>query len=69
MSQAQNKKAPKQTSNQPTDGTVEVLYQRLGNKWFAFSLIDDEVFVGSVPEEAIASDASSDPTFGQEGNS
>jgi hypothetical protein len=31
---------------------VEVLYQRMGDRWFAFSLIDDEVFVGSItPEE------------------
>lgn len=31
---------------------VEVLYQKLGDRWFAFSLIDEEVFVGSIsPEE------------------
>ena len=34
---------------------VEVLYQRLGNRWFAFSLIDNEVFVGSIPEEDVQS--------------
>jgi hypothetical protein len=28
--------------------TVEVLYQRMGDRWYAFSLIDDEVFVGSI---------------------
>ncbi len=39
---------------QATDATVEVLYQRMGNKWYAFSLIDDEVFMGEVPEEAIS---------------
>lgn len=26
---------------------IDILYQRLGNKWFAFSLINNEVFVGS----------------------
>lgn len=31
------------------DQTVEVLYQRMGDRWYAFSLIDDEVFVGSIP--------------------
>ncbi|MFZ9594711.1 MAG: hypothetical protein ACO3A2_01390 [Bdellovibrionia bacterium] len=27
---------------------VEVLYQKLGDRWFAFSLLDDEVFFGSI---------------------
>ncbi len=31
--------------------TVEVLYQKLGDRWFAFSLIDNEVFVCPVTEE------------------
>jgi hypothetical protein len=40
---------------------VEVLYQRMGDRWFAFSLIDDEVFVGSItPEELEEKTASSD---------
>jgi hypothetical protein len=29
---------------------VEVLYQKLGGRWFAFSLINDEVFFGSIRE-------------------
>ena len=33
--------------------TVEVLYQKMGDRWFAFSLIDDEVFVGSLTQEEI----------------
>jgi hypothetical protein len=33
--------------------TVEVLYQKMGDRWFAFSLIDDEVFVGSIPVEKL----------------
>ncbi len=32
------------------DQMVEVLYQKMGDRWFAFSLIDDEVFVGSITE-------------------
>ncbi|NBU20235.1 hypothetical protein EBS43_02290 [bacterium] len=35
--------------NQAQEQTVEVLYQRMGDRWYAFSLIDDEVFVGSIP--------------------
>lgn len=36
---------------QPTDSTVEVLYQKLGDKWYAFSVIGEDVFFSSVPEE------------------
>jgi hypothetical protein len=32
---------------------VQVLYQKMGNRWFAFSLIDDEVFFGSISPEEI----------------
>ncbi|OFZ70151.1 MAG: hypothetical protein A3K03_04945 [Bdellovibrionales bacterium RIFOXYD1_FULL_44_7] len=32
---------------------IEVLYQKMGDRWFAFSLIDDEVFVGSISQEEI----------------
>jgi hypothetical protein len=35
------------------DGTVEVLYQKMGSRWFAFSLVNDEVFVGSISQEEI----------------
>lgn len=69
MSQAANKKNRQSSNN---EASVEVLYQRLGNKWFAFSLIDDEVFVGSVPDEAINGDTGAAPrsrTFKNEGNS
>ncbi len=33
--------------------TIEVLYQKMGNRWFAFSVVDDEVFVGSLTQEEI----------------
>ncbi len=33
--------------------TVEVLYQKMGDRWFAFSLIGDEVFVGSIAQNEI----------------
>ena len=44
------KKAQKKMSS--TD-TVEVLYQKMGDRWFAFSMKDDEVFVGSISQEEI----------------
>jgi hypothetical protein len=48
MSQ-ENQKAPKSAK----DSTVEVLYQKMGDRWFAFSLIGEEVFVGSISQEEI----------------
>ncbi len=32
----------------PIEREVDVLYQRMGDKWYAFSVIDDEVFMGPV---------------------
>ena len=32
---------------------ADVLYQKLGDRWFAFSLIDDEVFMSPVSEDVI----------------
>jgi hypothetical protein len=50
-----NQKIEKQANEngEKNDREVEVLYQRLGDRWFAFSLVDDEVFFGSVPAEAL----------------
>ena len=47
----QNTSHAKANSNHP--GTVEVLYQKMGNRWFAFSLVNDEVFVGSITQQEI----------------
>jgi hypothetical protein len=44
----------KNTNKNPQSAeTVEVLYQKLGDRWYAFSLIDDDVFVGSISEDQI----------------
>jgi len=37
--------------NPTEDQEVEVLYQKLGDRWFAFSIINDEVFMSQVPQE------------------
>jgi hypothetical protein len=56
---AQPNTAKKISSSQAVDAvahadqTAEVLYQKMGDRWFAFSVIDDEVFVGSIPVEKI----------------
>jgi hypothetical protein len=53
--------------------TVEVLYQKLGNRWFAFSQIDGELFVGSISQEEIdaleAKIAAKNPAFNRVGHS
>lgn len=33
---------------------VDVLYQKMGDRWYAFSLVDDEIFFGSIPQEEIS---------------
>lgn len=47
------KKNPSLEQDLTVEGTAETLYQRLGDKWYAFSLVDDEVFVGSISAEEI----------------
>lgn len=47
-------KSKKNQNNQNNnDQYVDVLYQKLGENWFAFSLIDDEVFMSPVSEDKI----------------
>ncbi|HLD99458.1 MAG TPA: hypothetical protein VJB59_04325 [Bdellovibrionota bacterium] len=48
-----NSKKGHNTTNSKQDNTVEVLYQKMGDRWFAFSLIGDEVFVGSLRQDEI----------------
>lgn len=52
-SQNQNKKNSKKTNNKVTEKEVEVLYQKLAGTWFAFSMIDDEVYVAPVSDDKI----------------
>lgn len=32
---------------------VDVLYQRVGGRWYAFSAQDNEVFFGAIPDEIL----------------
>jgi hypothetical protein len=50
---ASKSKKTNQNTNQTNDQYVDVLYQKLGDNWFAFSLIDDEVFMSPVSEDKI----------------
>lgn len=34
--------------------TVDVLYQKMGERWYAFSLVGEDVFVGSLTEDELA---------------
>ena len=33
-----------------SETTAEVLYQKLNGRWYAFSLIDEEVFIAKIAE-------------------
>jgi len=48
----QNPKVSKKNSK-TQETTADVLYQRLGSRWYAFSLIGDEVFVGSISSDVV----------------
>jgi hypothetical protein len=54
MSASTSKKSNTTTNNSADDQFVDVLYQKLGENWFAFSLIDDEVFMSPVSDDKIA---------------
>ncbi|MFN7684655.1 MAG: hypothetical protein ACK5QT_04495 [Oligoflexia bacterium] len=58
------KKETKVENNQK----VEVLYQRIGSKWYAFSEENNEVFFTEVPEDVLS--GSNSPNSGSDlGNS
>jgi hypothetical protein len=40
--------------NSANEQEVEVLYQKLGENWFAFSMIDDEFFMSPVSDDKIS---------------
>jgi hypothetical protein len=48
-----SKKENTVTKKSAKEETVEVLYQKMGDRWFAFSMVDDEVFIGSISQEEI----------------
>jgi len=50
---ASKSKKNRQNTSSANDQYVDVLYQKLGDNWFAFSLIDDEVFMSPVSEDKI----------------
>jgi hypothetical protein len=56
MSDTKAQRTANSTNESASEGSAasaETLYQRLGDKWYASSLIDDEVFVGSISTQEI----------------
>lgn len=51
MKQVKNKVTNLNASTE--DQNVEVLYQKMGDRWYAFSQYGEEVFVGSLTEEEL----------------
>lgn len=54
MSASKTKKQTNNTTTTENDQYVDVLYQKLGENWFAFSLIDNEMFMSPVSDDRIA---------------
>ena len=47
-------------NSKETVKTVDVPYQKMGDRWYAFSLVDEDVFVGSVSQDEINHAASTE---------
>ena len=47
-------------NNKKVDQEVDVLYQRIGDRWYAFSLVNGEVFFGSIDQEELQENKFSD---------
>ena len=70
----QNPTASKKTAS---GKDVEVLYQKMGDRWFAFSVVGGEVYMGSITQEEIdrleagesRANAETGKTYGISGNS
>ena len=50
---AANSKNREISKNNAQEQEADVLYQKLGNTWFAFSIVEDEVFMSPITEEEI----------------
>jgi hypothetical protein len=48
-------KKDSQENKKNEEKTADVLYQRLGDRWYAFSIVDDEVYLGALNQAAIQS--------------
>ena len=44
---------PNQKSKASAELETEVLYQRLGDTWYAFSIINEDVFMSPISEDKI----------------
>jgi len=46
-------RSAEKNTNTDSSRLVDVLYQRMGDRWYAFSLVDDEVFFSPVDQDLI----------------
>ena len=53
MSANSKNRANNNTLNNNVEQEADVLYQKLGNTWFAFSIVEDEVFMSPISEDDI----------------
>ncbi len=48
-----NTKTNTNQANANNTSEVEVLYQKIANRWYAFSIVNNEVFLGSLTEQEV----------------
>ena len=53
MSSSSTNNSIRNSATTQSEKEVDVLYQRLGDQWFAFSIVEDEVFMSPVSEDII----------------
>ena len=54
MKPTTNRNSKKTTATVSKEMEVDVLYQKLGGKWFAISEIEDEVYFGTISAEELS---------------
>lgn len=57
------------TTDSIHDEFADVLYQKIGNKWYAFSFVKEEVYFSEITDEqleAIRGDLDQNPTGGND---
>ncbi len=52
---ASNKNQIKKTTDQ-LEQEADVLYQRIGNQWYTYCVLNDEVFMAKVPSDLVPTD-------------
>lgn len=53
MSNSNSKKTPTSATAHDIERDAEILFQKIYDKWYAFSVVDDEAFMTEVTEDEV----------------